>query len=481
MAERVGTNIVEVDPEQDLTELVYRLRELPGDGALSIPPGAQRFQTDESLQVVKRQAVSTGRRIAVITTDADIQARARAAGLEAFVDRAAYEASEAPPPAPPVKRSARARPGFRPDRRLAAAAGGLVVIALGAAAIAIPTATVTLSVAGTPVQADAPLVGFPGNYDATFLGFNTHTLAADASQSQSAPATGRRPVPAVAATGEVVLTATSCGSPILVPAGTIVQTADGKQYATGASVTLCAPSASGNTQVAAVVAGNAGNVPAYSLISVPSLPSITVTNPDLLSGGADPRTATFVQQADVDALRQQLISTADAAVRSQLAQQVGLSHMIVSSYPQFSAQISPPVGAEADTVSVTLTETLKAVAYSDPDVHARLREAIKVRVPPGFALTRDPIKTWYEVTAATEDGHVALSGHGLAYAMPVFDAAAITRAITGHTLGSARDRLGRLPDVVHIDISQRPFPLPWLPMRASHVFIDVFETPTSRA
>jgi len=370
---------------------------------------------------------------------------------------------------------------FPVDRRLGAAALGLTLIALVAATILVPNVTVTLSVAGSRVQTDARLVGSPGNYNATFLSFNTRTLDATTSESQSAPAS-QKAIPAVAASGEVVLTAL-CGSPIVLGPGTVVETADGKRYATKDRVTLCesGASTSATTLVSAVAAGSAENVSAYSLTRVRDMPAVTVTNPGPLTGGADARTAAVVQQSDVDALRQQLTSRIDAAARAQLKAMAGGWHVIASAYPQFSAQISPPVGTEAATVSVTVTEVLKGVSFSDRDVHARLRDAIKVRVPPGYALTGDPIKTWYEVEEANEDGHVALIGHGLAYAVPVFNARALAQTITGHTPGSARDQLRKLPAVVRVDITQRPVPLPWLPMQPSHVFIQVFETAVGSA
>jgi len=479
MTERVGSNIVEVDPDQDLTDLVYRLREIPGESALVIPPGAPRFQDDDSFRVLKRHAISTGRTVAVITADADIQASARAAGLPAFADRAAYEARAVPaPPAPPRPRPVHVAAGARPDRRvLLAAAAGLAFIALAAAAIFLPSATVTLSVSGSPVKADASLVGSPGNYNAGFLTFNTRPIEATSVDSQGAPLTGQRVIPAVAASGEVVFTATTtCGPPISLVAGTIVETADHKQYATRDAVTLCLTGSSAITTVSAVVAGSAGNVPAYSLKTVDGQSGVSVTNPAPLGGGAETRTAIVVQQSDVDALRRQVIARTDAAVHTQLKTMAGDWHVIASPYPQISSEINPPVGSEATSVSVTVTEVLKAVAFSDRDVHARLRDAIKVRVPPDYALTGDPIKTWYEVVEANEDGHVVLNGHGQAYAMPVLNARALARTVAGHTLGSARDQLRKLPAVVRVDFRQQPVALPWLPLQASHVSIEVFES-----
>ena len=480
MAERVGSNIVEVDPDQDLTDLVYRLREIPGESALVIPPGAPRFQDDDSFRVLKRHAISTGRTVAVITADADIQARARTAGLPAFADRAAFEARAVPaPPAPPRPRPVRVAAGVRPDGRvLLGAAAGLVCVALAAAAIFLPSATVTLSVSGSPVKADASLIGSPGNYNAGFLTFNTRPIEATSVDSQGAPVSGQRVIPAVAASGEVVFTATACGSStIQLSAGTIVETADQKQYATKDGVTLCLASGpSATTTVSAVVAGTAGNVPADSLKNVNGQSGVSVTNPAPLAGGAETRTAIVVQQSDVDALRRQVIVRTDAAVHSQLQTMAGGWHVIASPYPQISSEINPPVGSEAASVSVTVTEVLKAVAFSDRDVHARLRDAIKVRVPPDYALTGDPIKTWYEVVEANEDGHVVLNGHGLAYAMPVLNAQALARTVAGHTLGSARDQLRKLPAVVGVDFRQQPVPLPWLPLQASHVSIEVFES-----
>jgi hypothetical protein len=227
--------------------------------------------------------------------------------------------------------------------------------------------------------------------------------------------------------------------------------------------------------------GNGGNVNAYSITQIPAPPSgvsgLTVTNPAPMAGGADARTATVIQQSDVEAVRTRLIQELDARARADLkaqAERWGYK-LIASSYPGLTSQLDNSVGSEAPGFQLTVTETLKGVAYNDKDVHARLRMALRVRVPPGQALTADPVKTWYEVTAADESGTVRLDGHGQAYIVPVLDSSQVGRRLALDTRGGASSWLRSLPAVVGVQINETPIPLPWLPAQASHISIDVFE------
>jgi hypothetical protein len=363
------------------------------------------------------------------------------------------------------------------DRRIQIGGGVGLVVLLALATFFFSSATVTLSVAAQKLQTDLQMHGSPGNYDAAFETFDTRPLAATASDTVSAPATGQQPVAAIAATGEVVFTELSC-SQIPITAGTLVATSDGKQFQTREDVLLLAGNCSAHAQVAATVPGAAGDVFAGAIDKMvnpsPAMSGVLVTNPVPLAGGAEARTATTIQQSDVDAARQRLLAQLDARARADLKNQAAGWHLIASSYPQLSSQLAQPVGTEAPTFSLTVNETLKGVAFSETDVHHRLLTAIHVRVPAGYALTGDPIKTWFDITAANDDGTVTLNGHGLAYAIPTLDQAALTRTITLHTRGAATDQLMRVPHVVGVDIRESPLPFPVLPAFGSHISITVF-------
>ncbi|MBW2672331.1 MAG: baseplate J/gp47 family protein [Deltaproteobacteria bacterium] len=95
---------------------------------------------------------------------------------------------------------------------------------------------------------------------------------------------GMTRTPAVKATGEITISGTDG---VIVPEGFVVQTVDGCQFVTTEEVTI-----SGETAIApieAVVAGAAGNVPAYTITQIVNpLPGVsTVTNESPTTGGKD--------------------------------------------------------------------------------------------------------------------------------------------------------------------------------------------------
>ena len=370
------------------------------------------------------------------------------------------------------------------DRRIVVIAVAAILLAGGVAAVVFSSATVTLMVAAQKLQTDLQLQGSAYVFhDTSLSSFPTQALSATATGTQGGPATGQQQIAAIAATGEVVFVAASCGPMIPILAGTLIATSDGIQFMTNRPVSLCAGSASANVQATAVAAGAAGNVFAGTISGiVHPVPGVIVTNPAATTGGADARTATVIQQRDVDTARQQLLAQLDGQARANLTAQVQGQrlHLITSSTPQVTSQLDQAVGTETPAFSLSMTETLKGVAFSDEDVHQRLRATIMQRVPAGYTLTGDPIRTWFDVTAANDNGSVTLSGHGLAYTLPVVDRAAIERTVALKTRGSAAAELRRLPDVVEVRIDERPLPLPFMPPLSSRISINVFEIPGGR-
>lgn len=368
------------------------------------------------------------------------------------------------------------------DRRLWIGGGVALVLAASALTVVLSSASVTLLVTAQKVQSDLQLQGSAHAFhDTSLTTFDTRALSVNESGTTAGQATGRKQIAAVPATGEVLFSEAPCTQSGAILAGTVVATSTGQQFQTGDVLTIGPGACTVDGKITAMAAGAAGNVPAGSITQVVQIqhapPGILVDNLAATAGGADARSETFVQQSDVDAARQSLLSQLDAQARAALKDQAGslLSHLIVSSSPQLTSQLDQPVGAQAPSFTLTLNETLTAAAFSDSDVHQRLRLAVESRVPQGYALTGDPIKTWFDVTAASEDGSMTLSGHGLAYALPVVDRNAVARGIALHGRGAAAARLRALPGVVEVRIDESPLPLPFLPPLSSRISIKILE------
>ncbi len=366
-------------------------------------------------------------------------------------------------------------------RRLVAA-GGAVLALLGLALVMVllPTANVTVLVAGSRLQADVQLAGATNlDYANSPHDFVTQTFEVTDSVSQQVQATGHQSIAAIPAAGEIVFSCSSSACVVRVPANTIVLTTDQHRYATRSAVQVT-PAAPATARVSAVVAGVAGNADpdAIRLLAPESglAGQLTVTNPAAITGGAEARTATLVQQSDVDTARQALATQLSAKLHDTLKAQGQGLHLIIAPQPDYESEVDHAVGDEVPTFSLTLNATLHGVGWRDEVVHQLLRDRLTAKLPKGYQLTGDPINTTYRVTVTNQDGTVTLEGRAFGFMMPSFSLADLRREIAGRFVGSARDRLLQLPKVVDVLVRQDPLPTPWLPFQTSHIALEVRET-----
>ena len=392
--------------------------------------------------------------------------------------------------APASRKAAPAGPPLGSYRPYLIGAAVLVVVVLLVGILYLPTATATVFVQGTPIKADVTLLGAPGTAAGSPDHFATQAIHAEESQNLPGTPTGQKQIDAAKATGQVTFKASCSGFICSVPirSGTDVSTGSGKHYLTTKSVTVqstLVSQGSVDAPVAAVQAGLAGNT------EVDTIRYINNNNPDdllsvdngqAITGGADARTATVIQQSDIDSIKDVYAKDALPRVTDQLnGKAQGKKLVLVGNGVQATAKADHAVGEEVGGFTVAIKVSGDAVDYDEKVVQQLLKGFLQRKVPQGSQLTTDGTSLKYDPADATADGHITLNGHLSGFYTPIFLEPAIRAHLKGMSPSKGRAFLQTLRNVVDARVTQSPFGLPWLPLFSSRITLKIQEVSSSSA
>ncbi|MGA8523581.1 MAG: hypothetical protein WB807_11050 [Candidatus Dormiibacterota bacterium] len=461
--------------------------------------------------------------------------RGIASGAGGLAAAAVLEPPPAPPPVPPsltppahAPTTARleprrvltqlppARPARGWDRRRFFYVAGAVVAILGIVlfmALA-PSAKVTITIAATPLSVSPTIQGTTSPAVASQADHVlTGVVTSNPSQSFQATPTGTTTLPAVAA--KVVLTFTT-NSPsdisfALNPnnPNAAIQTSDQSvTFVPAAKTIVCIgptnPPPSGSScqnhpfnasaSYVAQTAGVAGNVAANTLTvwngnPCPSSPNclgstISVTNNNPASGGTDPRQVTAASATDVanwTAQVTQIESALAAQVQTDLlAKAAGKT---IAKDPTGNGEAIAYSGAKpalpaANTPFTATTITVAAAAQASiydaaavrNDVIADLDKLVK----PGDELAPGRLNTPpCAVTQANDAGTVVLACSATDFSQPMVNLNTLKAHLTGRNPGNAQAIVeSNIAKVQGVTVTEWPFKLFYLPLRASQIAID---------
>jgi hypothetical protein len=347
---------------------------------------------------------------------------------------------------------------------VAAALGSLVIM---------ETATVKLVVPASKLVANVTMKGGPHGQDLV-----TTTILADVSDSQQGTASPMT-VPPTLATGQVVFTCSPCSTSAMpIPFGTTVSTAAGVHYDVGSGeVSAAHPSLTVASH--ALVAGKAGNTAANTVTVIDKpIPNVKVTNPQPFVGGTDGTTNQVLQQGDLDKVRLELTARVgqdlDAALKAQAE---GLNYL-TDGQPTLTVTTDHRVGDQVATFNMTIAAKLSAVAFSQAQADAIMRNALDKNLPKKYQLTADPIQTVYQVQKSSAGGDITIKGTGTGVMVPNVTAGELKTRIRGMRVDAARQQLELLAPGTTVDISVKPS-IPWLPVLQDHINLTiVVESPT---
>ncbi|TMF21819.1 MAG: hypothetical protein E6I31_08810 [Chloroflexi bacterium] len=470
-----------VEADEEITDLVDRLRDLSLEDEVTfvVPDRARALQSPMSFRLLKRYADSYGKRVNLVSGDPRLQAMSLEAGVTA--PRQASVVSAPPKKAPAPPKSPRPGPSFNSYRPYLIGAGALAILALLVGILYLPSATATLSVSGTAIKADVTLLGAPGTAAGSPDHFVTQAVTASESQSLPGTATGSKSIPAQPSVGEVTFTENCvflCDSgTTTIPTGTSVSTTDGKRYTTTKAGTVASPRGSATVPVKAVTAGPDGNTGAHTITTIDRNRdfNLTVDNAQATSGGADPRTATVIQQSDIDGPRDVYAKDAVPRITDQLKTKAqGQTLVMVGNGVQATAKPDHNVGEEVSGFNIAIKVEGNGVAFDEKTVKQMLKSGLQHKLQSGAQLTSD-VKLTYDAIDATTDGHVTLNGHASGFSIPVFLESNIRGHLKGMSPSKAHAFLQSLPNVVDARVTQSPFGLPWLPLFSSRISLKIQE------
>jgi hypothetical protein len=210
-------------------------------------------------------------------------------------------------------------------------------------------------------------------------------------QTKTIPATGSISLPDSRAKGTVQFRNLTT-SAVAIPAGTMVSDQSEPAFLFTTTVAANIPAGFGktiNVTVQAVKPGSGGNLPADSLVAIQADlgASLSVTNPEPLSGGSD-RMATIPTNTDRAALHTALMAdildTCRTELQSSLASGDVLFPGALTVAQTLTESYFPAEGQAGDTLSLTLRIQCQAQYASTADITSLAEMLLDVNLPEGY-------------------------------------------------------------------------------------------------
>jgi len=509
----MAANPIYVETEEEIPEVVERLRRTSGEDTMLVLPARSRVgQSRFNFQLLKNYAARMGKKVTVVCDDPAVQKMAAETGFAVFgtVGPAGEGiAAKAPPPAAPKKwwqrKGASLAPHIgviAPTRLITKTATELkpgrfllymamlmvMLLGLSAMAVFVPSASVTLIAQAAPFsQRDIEIQAEPGKAP-----IHVRVSQVSRTDSQGFKTTGVKNVPLAPALAQVVYTnglsqprcpSPDCNSPGLVfPRGQRLRDKkDSLEFAQTSPDTLVRWKSTATVTVQAVVPGTVGNVGDNVITTIEDLvySNVSATNPQAAGGGTDPSTTPLMQESDFDAGRAQL----EQSLHQEIAQQLEaglqkgekLSSTIVFGAPQFNTDHKP--GDLVPSFSGTMTVQGEGDFYVDADVAKAYTTYLQQRVPTNQQLLTDSgVKVDYRILSATSGGHLTFIGNATALVAPKLDDNKILASIVGRPLQGAKFYLQTLP-IRSSTIEEQPIPLPLMPLLSRRITIRYIVEP----
>src|SRR5213594_1763914 len=471
----MATNPIYVETEEEIPELVERLRRYHGEDTMLVLPMRSRIgQSRFNFQLLRNYSARLGKRVTVVCDDPAVQKMASESGFPVFgaVGPEGQGIPSEADPAPPVRKwwqrkhaaetthvgvgsprklLTKTATELRPGRFLLyVTAITLIVVGLFAAAVFVPSASVTLVAQAQPfTQKDVEIQAQPGKPP-----IKVRTVSLSKSTSQGFKVTGSIEVPLAPSTGQAGNT-------------------NGIEFAQTSPDTVVPWNGGQKTvNVIAVTPGSVGNVGGHTITRIedccgPFDPNkIHVTNPQATGGGTDPSSTPQMTVSDFDAARAQLEQSLHQTIAQELgaATQQGekLSETVIFGPPQFSTDHQPQ--DKVPSFTGTMTVSGEGDYYVDAEVIQAFKTYLAQRVPNNQQLlTESPIQVQYRLLSAAKGGYLVFVGSASAYVAPKLDEAKIRAQIVGRHVQQARFYLSTLP-IRSVAIKESPMALPLMPL-----------------
>ncbi|HLY14133.1 MAG TPA: baseplate J/gp47 family protein [Candidatus Limnocylindrales bacterium] len=398
------------------------------------------FEADQGSTVVAPAGAGAAAVAAAVTAGVATKSTTGAPAGRPGSSAAARHPDGPPPPQAPVladgrigaRSSGASAPTVRPAGRtvrspVRAAAGGVAVLVmilvLGLIGVFfLPSATITVTPrveAVTPIELSIRADPNATASDPVAGVVPATVLTMDFTSSGTFNATGKKTT-TTTATGSVTFTSINTLSSVTFPAGSIVSTSSGVQFATTSDLTLPrwhgrGPMPSGSVEVKAVKGGTSGNVQTGAIDQLPpGYQSFvyTVTNPAPTSGGTS-TTTTQIQKSDTDAAMAGLTKDLKSQFTAWLAAPTGLASGSTA-FPKTGllGVITPDndpttlIGMVQPTFELTLTASGTVTAVDQSAVTTLATTRLQTTVTSDYSLVAGSTKVTIGTPRADSDAVV---------------------------------------------------------------------------
>jgi hypothetical protein len=421
---------------------------------------------------------------------------------------------------PPAKRSR----GWDRRRLLYIAGAAVAIIGVLLFMTLAPSAKITITIDATPISVSPTIQGTTSTTSATLPDHVLTGIVTSSAQSsfQAAP-TGTLNLPAVAATAKVVFSTNNPnGYQFSLPAGNEIEPAGGGSpvFAVVNTTYICI-GPNGGAPPSSVCNGSKPNatasvadpqpgalssaVAAGDLTDWPSDPcpspqpvnpsplcfgsgvqyyAITVTNPSASTLGSNASTTTSASATDVANWNAE-ITTIEGTLANQI--QTDLNARAAGktfakdptgggetlSYAMSPTKL-PAVNAAYTATTIQVIATATAAIYDPVAVRNDVIADLDKLVKPGDELAPGKLSTPpCSVTQANVDGTVILACSATDYSQPQVNLDTLKAQLTGRNPGNAQKIVvSNIDKVQNVKVSEWPFQLFYLPLRASQITID---------
>jgi len=205
-----------------------------------------------------------------------------------------------------------------------------------------------------------------------------------------------------------------------VPAGTVLTGADGVQVVTDQDATIPAgnPPSYGHVTLSAHAAqpGRKGNIPAYDISQVCCAPSVLAKNSSSFSGGQDERNFQTVAKADIANAASPLETTLAASSNGALHGQLHPGEKLIPLPCSRAVAPNHQPGQEATRVTVTVSQTCRAVAYDETVLQATVTPLLTTQAEQrrgaGYRRRGTVAVTITQATVSNNQPFLIFSSHG---------------------------------------------------------------------
>jgi len=332
---------------------------------------------------------------------------------------------------------------------LVLASAAFLMLAAGVILFVLPSATVTLQPVSEPVQASMEILGVSGLSEVNYgLGqVPARVVSVERETFDTIETTNRRDVPDGHAEGTVVF-ANRTSIPITVTKGTVVRTSFGENVRFFTVADAWVPGelyATARVGILAAEPGPGGNVPQLTINVVEGelAAQVDVLNDSRTSGGTVRRVST-VDGLDKVNLRAKLSKRMQEEAYNELTAALDRGEFIPSEslvisilHEEFDHKVDDITGE----LGLTMRVNVSGLAVSGADGEDLLLRLLEQRLKPGYCLLTDSasFERGEVISASPEEALFRMSGR--AASAPMIETQAVSSAIAGQSVESAKEYL----------------------------------------